>query len=949
MEEYQHKVTGAMHYHLASENSENVFIVAFRTVPMDSTGVAHMLEHTALCGSKRYPVRDPFFMMIRRSLNTFMNAFTSSDWTAYPFASKNPKDFNNLLDVYLDAAFFCRLHELDFAQEGHRLEFAEMTNPSSELQYKGVVFNEMKGAMSSTNSVLWHTLSKHLFPTSTYHYNSGGEPEEIPNLAYQDLVSFHKSHYHPSNAVFMTFGDIPAIEHHQHFEDRALKEFSKLDVHISVTDEKRYSAPIKVEETYAAEQSDTNKHHVVIGWLLGHSTDLEELFKAQLLSSVLLDNSASPLLKVLETTELGSAPSPMCGLEDSNREMSFMAGLEGCAEGSTGAVEQLILNTLKDIVRTGVDPEQVEAALHQLELNQREISGDSYPYGLQLILTGLSTAMHRGDPIKLLNIDPVLEKLRAQVLEPAFIPNLIQSLILDNPHRLTLTLAPDTELANKKAQAEIAKLNSIKESLSDDEASAIVDKALALAARQEVVDNPEILPKVDLSDVPKTISDPRRKDSTLASGRKLSTYAQGTNGLSYQHITMELPQLEPHLVNTLPLYTTCVTELGIGDKDYSQVQTWAAKVSGGINCFSSIRGSVEDINKVKGLLTYSSKCLSPNHKQMTQLLQATISDVRFDETQRLAELIEQIAARKESSITGQGHSLAMTLASSGMSPTAQLSHYAGGLAGVQHLKKLRDSMTDEGARLALLGDFASLHETIAKSPKEFMLIAENASLPAMQAQLEAAWPNGPSTDQFSKLALPFEKHIVRQIWTTSTQVSFCAKAYSTVASSHEDSAVLSVLAGFLRNGYLHKAIREQGGAYGGGAGQDTNSASFRFFSYRDPRLEATLDDFDKSLDWVVSGAHGDHQLEEAILGVIASLDKPSSPAGEAKQAYYNHRFGRDLDLRKRFRQRVLDTTMEDLRNVVATYFDPKAASIGIISNAECAERLATTDIERIDL
>ena len=387
IEEYRHRKTGAMHYHLAADNPENVFLVAFRTVPMDSTGVAHILEHTALCGSKRFPVRDPFFMMIRRSLNTFMNAFTSSDWTAYPFASKNRKDFNNLLNVYLDAAFFSRLHELDFAQEGHRIEFEKGDDPSTELQYKGVVFNEMKGAMSSTNSVLWQTLSKYLFPTATYHYNSGGEPDHIPDLSYEQLVSFYKSHYHPSNAVFMTFGDIPAYEHHRNFEELALAEFEKLDIHIAVQDEKRYLAPVRIEEHYAVDDDSDDKTHVVVGWLLGRSTNLVELFKAQLLSSVLLDNSASPLLRALETSDLGSAPSPMCGLEDSNREMTFMAGLEGCKTTSSEQVESLVLETLKSIAENGVDSKQVEAALHQLELNQREISGDSYPYGLQLILT----------------------------------------------------------------------------------------------------------------------------------------------------------------------------------------------------------------------------------------------------------------------------------------------------------------------------------------------------------------------------------------------------------------------------------------------------------------------------------------------------------------------------------------------------------------------------------
>ena len=222
LQEFQHIETGALHYHMDAENTENVFLVAFRTVPMDSTGVAHILEHTSLCGSKKYPVRDPFFMMIRRSLNTFMNAFTSSDWTANPFASQNRKDFNNLMDVYLDAVFFTRLDELDFLQEGHRVEFKQADDASSELEYKGVVFNEMKGAMSSPVSVLWQEVSKYLYPTSTYHYNSGGEPQDIPDLTYQQLKDFHKTHYHPSNAVFMTFGDIPASEHQQKFEEQAL-------------------------------------------------------------------------------------------------------------------------------------------------------------------------------------------------------------------------------------------------------------------------------------------------------------------------------------------------------------------------------------------------------------------------------------------------------------------------------------------------------------------------------------------------------------------------------------------------------------------------------------------------------------------------------------------------------------------------------------------------------
>ncbi len=950
MEEYTHKETGAKHFHLSSENTENVFLVGFRTVPMDSTGVAHILEHTALCGSKKYPVRDPFFMMIRRSLNTFMNAFTSSDWTAYPFASKNKKDFNNLLDVYLDAAFFSRLHELDFAQEGHRLEFAEPENSESDLQYKGVVFNEMKGAMSSTNSVLWQTISKHVFPTTTYHYNSGGEPDNIPDLSYQQLLDFYKSHYHPSNAVFMTFGDIPAVEHHEKFHEQALSHFEKLDIKIEVQDEKRYSSPITVEESYASEDTDKPQSHIVMAWLLGHSTNLGELFRAELVSSVLLDNSASPLLRALETSALGSSPSPMCGLEDSNREMSLMAGLEGCTAESSEAVEALIIETLEDVVKHGIPYHQVEAALHQLELHQREISGDSYPYGLQLILAGLSTAMHRGDPIELLNIDPVLEELRILIKDDRFIPDLVQKLILDNPHRVRLTLKPDPELSKRKIQEELDRLAAIKSSLSDDEKLAIVKQAKLLAARQMEEDDPGLLPKVGLQDVPEVMSEPKRHNSVLKSSNSpVSFYGQGTNGLIYQQVVMGIPELEQELLDVLPLFSTCLTEFGVGDRDYAETQSWQAQVSGGITCSSNIRSDLNDVQTTRSLLTFSSKCLDSNHLALSELVHDTIHNVRFDEDQRLQELIEQICARKENSITGQGHSLAMSLASSRMSPTAQLAHHSGGLEGIKQLKELRTQMADKASRRELLDKFNALHNKILSANKEFLVIAEPEHQTQLLADIDGIWGETVATPQTSVLKLAPVRGDIRQVWTTSTQVSFCSKAYPTVASGHPDNAALQVLSGFMRNGFLHRAIREQGGAYGGGASQDANSASFRFFSYRDPRLQETLSDFDAAIEWVLSNEHKPHQLEEAILGVIASLDKPASPAGEAKQAYYNNAFGRTLEHRTQFRKQVLHTSTDDLRRVAALYLVPKKASIGIISNPESADGLDIEGIEIINL
>ena len=721
VEEYVHRETGAQHIHISADNNENVFLVALRTVPEDSTGVAHILEHTALCGSRKYPVRDPFFMMIRRSLNTFMNAFTSSDWTAYPFASQNRKDFNNLLDVYLDAVFFSRLDPLDFAQEGHRVEFSEAGNPDSDLVFKGVVFNEMKGAMSSVPSQLWQTLCKYLYPTTTYHFNSGGEPDHIPDLSYEDLCRFYKTHYHPSNAIFMTYGDIPAAELQQSFEEKALKEFERLDRTVSVGLEKRYLSPITVQESYPASADEDPKSHVVLGWLLGQSTDLSATLEAQLLSHILLDNSSSPLLHALETTQLGSAPSPLIGLEDSQHELTFICGLEGCDDKDAEQVESMILEVLESVANDGIEQSVLEAALRQLELQQREVGGDSYPYGLQIILTALTSATHRGDPIGLLNLDPALDKLREQIKDPEFIKSLARNLLLNNQHRVLLTLKPDTELAARKVQAELLRLADIKASMSESEKQSVIDTAEALQERQEQVDDDSILPKVGLEDIPVAMHyTPVQKVVELPT--QLTRYSAGTNGLVYQQIIVELPELTDRQQELLSYYGILLTEVGIGQKSYMEVQKWQAEVAGSISAFSNIRGEVDDEQSVSANLTLSAKALKNQQAELSELMWETLHNARFDEPQRIKEIMAQVRARREQSLTGNGHMLAMMAASAGMSPSAQLSHRLNGLEGIRSIKGLTTSLDGSNETDSFLADLKELHQIICSAPKQFLLV-----------------------------------------------------------------------------------------------------------------------------------------------------------------------------------------------------------------------------------
>jgi presequence protease len=935
VEEYRHRKTGAAHYHLAADFDENVFLVALRTVPMDSTGVAHILEHTALCGSEKYPVRDPFFLMLRRSLNTFMNAFTSSDWTAYPFASQNRKDFSNLLEVYLDAVFFSRLDPLDFAQEGHRIEFAKPNDADSELVYKGVVFNEMKGAMSSVPSTLWHTLCKYLYPSTTYHYNSGGDPEHIPDLSYEQLQHFYRHHYHPSNAIFMTFGDIPAHEHQARFEELALARFDKLDVHIGVPDEKRYHAPLRVQESYALTEEDDldDKTHIVMGWLLGKSANLDELLKAQLLSSVLLDNSASPLMRALETTDLGSAPSPLCGLEDSMRELTFVCGVEGSNAESIEALEQLVLDTIRNVAENGVPQERVEAVLHQLELHQREIGGDSYPYGLQLILNALSSATHRGDPLVMMNLEPVLAELHEAIKDPEFIKQLARDLLLDNPHRVTLVMTPDSELAERRDVAEKQRLAQIKYALDNDAKQRIIELAKNLETRQQQVLDESVLPKVTLHDVKpdiRVLTSQQQQLGILPS----TSYARGTNGLVYQQIVIDLPPLDDELLALLPYYTSALTEVGIGARDYLATQEWQASVCGSIHAYTTLRGAIDDEQNTKAALILSSKALARNHQAQGELMKATLEQVRWDELPRLRDLIAQQRARREDSVTGNGHALAMQAASAGMSPVAKLTHELSGLAGIQAVKKLDDALdTDEQLQL-FAQRLQRLHDAISAGKKQLLIIAETENLANIQNTAASLWAQTTLPSTATTFSSEPVRNPVRQLWQTNTQVNFCAKAYPTVPVDHPDTAALTVLGGFLRNGYLHRAIREQGGAYGGGASQESNIAAFRFYSYRDPRLTETLDDFDAAIEWLLTSEHQPEQLEQAILGVMGSLDKPGSPAGEAKHDFHNKIFGRTPEQQRRFRARILAVTQDDLIRVAKTYLKPELASIAVVTNEQ---------------
>ena len=943
--EYVHRATGARHLHMATDTDENVFMVALKTVPEDSTGVAHILEHTVLCGSEKYPVRDPFFMMLRRSLNTFMNAFTSSDWTAYPFATQNPKDFDNLLSVYLDAVFFSRLDPLDFAQEGHRVEL-ESDEADAPLVYKGVVFNEMKGAMSSISSVLWDRLCFELFPTNTYHHNSGGDPEAIPDLSYEQLMAFYKGHYHPSNSILLTFGNLPVSQHHDAFESRALHRFEKSDEVIEVHLEQAFNEPKRATHRYALDDTDVaEKTHLIMGWKLGESSDLDAMLEAQLLSSVLMENSASPLMKWLETNDLGTAPSPLCGLEESMREMVMCCGIEGSEASRADEFEASVLDVIRRTAEEGVSEERLEAILHQIELHQREVTGDGMPYGLNLMLRALGAATHNGDAVAALDLSPAVEKLREKMRAPGFVKSRLTELLLNNPHRVTLTVAPDSNLDQERKDREAARLATMRSSLDEPALENIRKLAADLEARQNQVDDASILPKVGILDIPKDVSAPTLNQRELKSGQRHFVGTTGTNGLVYQQIAMDLPELSAKQQARLPLLCALATEVGIGEASYLEVQDRQSSAVGSMSLSVSTRASRESVDAASGYLVASSKALANRIPDQVSLMIDTLTQATFNETDRIKELISQMRARRDQSISGAGHSLAMTAASAGMSALASLYHGQSGLAGIANLRALDNSLADESALDSLSAELSSLRDLLLASPSMNLLtVSDPQSLDQAAGALVSAADSLSSGTDTSVWTPGEQQEQTNQIWVANTQVNFCAKAFPTVSSGHPDAPALTVLGAYLRNGFLHRAIREQGGAYGGGASHDANVGAFRFFSYRDPRNIDTLADFDASVEWLLGSKADEHALEEAILSVISSLDKPASPAGEVKKAFYDALYQRTLEQKRQLREAIINTSHDDLCRVASTYLKPELACSVILTDAKTAESEALSKL-----
>ncbi|GAB6907402.1 Peptidase M16C associated domain protein [Desulfosarcina cetonica] len=932
-----HEKTGARHIHISNTDGENTFGVAFKTVPEDATGVAHILEHTVLCGSARFPVRDPFFSMLKRSLSTFMNAFTASDWTMYPFSTQNRKDYYNLMDVYLDAAFFPNIDALSFKQEGHRLE-VEGEGEERQLVYKGVVYNEMKGAMSSPDQVMVRSLLNALYPDTTYRHNSGGDPADIPSLTHAQLKAFHARHYHPSNAYFYTYGNLPLAEHLAFIQARVLDRFTLIDPKTDVPQQPRWSAPRTVTYAYPLDPGEdpTQKYQACVAWLLSDIRDTFEMLVTAVIEQVLIGNAASPLRKALMDSQLGTALADGTGFDAENRDTMFSVGLKDVGADDAPAVEEIIFKALKALSDNGIDPELVESAIHQIEFHRKEITNTPYPYGIKLLIGVTASWLHGGDPERILQLDADFERLRQALAGGRFLETKIREYFLDNPHRVRFTLRPDQQMAEKERQRVAGELARRLANLSEADLARIQSDAAALEKLQEAPEDLTRLPTLERTDIPPKVAcmDPTAGIFTPP----VWAYDQPTSGIFYFSGGLGAGSIEGRLLPLVPFFCYSASKMGTSACDYTRLARRIDLYTGGIGFAANARIRFDDHGDCLPFVSFTGKCLNRNQAQLFAIFQELASQLDFADHSRLRQLVLEYRAGLEAAVVHNGHRLAISLSARNFSPSNYLQEMWGGIHQLHAIKAVaeqtaKEDLTGLAADLNAIAQALFCRENIelALIGEKKMLIQAGTPIQNLGRTLAADGKPG-----FVAPGLDMPTDRPREGWSTSTAVSFVAQTFPTVRLGHPDSPALAVIAKMLRSLYLHREIREKGGAYGGFAIYNAEDGLFSFGSYRDPHIENTLKVYNAAAGFICSGSFSEEDVKEAILQVCSEIDKPDPPGPAARKAFFRRMIGLTDETRLHHKESLLTLDKKAVLAAAERYFDdgPANKAVAVISSRD---------------
>ncbi|ANZ76516.1 BA75_03400T0 [Komagataella pastoris] len=935
--ELVHQRTGCKHLHIDKEDRNNTFSIIFKTNPPNHTGVPHILEHTTLCGSAKYPVRDPFFKMLNRSLSSFMNAMTAHDHTLYPFCTTNKADFENLMDVYLDSTLRPLLLEEDFLQEGWRLENETYEDKSSPLVFKGVVYNEMKGQMSDSSYYFWINFQNAIYPSLQ---NSGGDPKYITDLKYSDLVEFHGKNYHPSNAKVYTYGNFPLTDHLARidaaftgFGRRGQKSDVKVPINLNSVKEVVTEGPVDTMVNF------NKQFKTSLSWYVGRPSDIYETFLLRILSSLIIDGHSSILHQKLIETGLASDFSINTGMESMSNQNIFTLGLSGITEETSINLQSLLADILQEVKEKGISSKRVKAIIHQLELAKKVHTAD---FGMNMLQSLIPGWVNNVDPFEQLEWNKLMLKFNNDYEKKGkrLFTDLLDKYLIGKPY-LKFTMKPHKELSYTIEKEESERLQAHVDKLDEDDKSIIFQRGINLSEKQDAEEDLSCLPTLTIDDIARYSQTQEALQTSYNGSQVFKRVSNKANGLTYFGLSKRLNvNMPPELLKLLPLFSDCLTYLGTTSQEMHEIEEEIKLYTGGLMSGVSINASPYNIKEPVLKFGISGMSMDQNFYKVIEIWTKLLLNTNFRNERKLSSLIRNLTSDNMSSLVGNGHLYARSVSSSKISPVKQIDELLNGVEQIQFLNQLNEWDSQGVLRDKVIPQLEKLQEVVVNgfnmdnfkvsllSGKESIVNAESQ----IKQLLDLLNSSNCTSEEFETRHLNHEFVPASKTYiSVPSQVAFSSLSLAGVPYVNEDGAALQILSQLFTFKHLHKEIREKGGAYGGGSGYDGLNGVFHYYSYRDPNPAESLATFKSSPHWLLESMSHNHiteqDLDQAKLTIFQRVDAPQSLKDEGQLCFS---YGIDEDMKQIKRQQLLDVELSDIKKVAEEYLVNSAQSQAVI-------------------
>lgn len=907
-----HEKSGAKLFFLQNDDDNKVFSIAFRTTPSDSTGVPHILEHSVLCGSRKFPVKEPFVELIKGSLNTFLNAMTFPDKTIYPVASKNDKDFSNLMDVYMDAVLYPNIYKYPeiLMQEGWHYE---LDNKSDDLTYKGVVYNEMQGSFSSPESVLFSKIIESLFPNTTYGVESGGDPEHIPELTGEQFLNFHKKFYHPSNSYIFLYGNLDLMEKLEFLDTNYLKDFDKINPDSKIDLEKNFKQEKEFNFKYpiSPDEIEDDKTYLSLNFVVGTATDAELALAFNILEYLLLETPASPLKKALIDANLGK--DVFGTFETDILQPTFSIIVKNSNPKQKDKFKKVVFDTLRNLVKSGIDKKLIESSINIKEFQLREADFRGYTKGLIYNLKCLNSWLYDEDPHRHLEYDKLFENIKSS-LTTNYFEKLIEKYLISNNHRSIVIIEPEKGLAEKKAEEIKQNLKKFKNGLSDKELDALVEQTKKLKLRQNTPDSPEDLKCIPLLSID-DINKETEKIPTVAKENKTVTILHHpifTSGIGYLNMYFDSSIVPENNLNYLSLLSNILGMVSTTNYSYADLSNEINIQTGGIHFNAESFSEYGSDETYYPKFTIKSKALLGKTKNMFEIINEILINSKYDDKKRLKELISELRSRLEMSITHNGHMVALRRVTSYYSPAGKYLENLQGLSFYYFIEDLDnnfDSKADE-----ITNSLNKVAKLVFNKNNLIVSFTSDENSYSVFEQNFSTLIKGLDTQANNSIKYSFSSYPKNEGLTTSGKIQYVAKGYNFSRLGYKYTGSLQVLKTIVGFDYLWNKVRVQGGAYGCFAGFQ-RSGNIYFCSYRDPNLTETLNVYDNMYKYVSSFDVTDREMTKYIIGTISNVDTPLTPSMKSERSdiyYINHTNYEDI---QKERTEILNTDKNSIRTL----------------------------------